>query len=118
MFSYGRLRSGRDSARDFASRNGTTYISHVSVLERLNTAVAIFAQKDTRLIFHNSSFARLWKLDASWLMTSSPDYAEVLEQQRSNRLLPEVADYPAFRERELSRFQSLIDPLEESLALS
>ena len=48
-------------------------------------------------------------------MVSSPDYAEILEQQRVNRLLPEVADYPAFRERELSRFQSLIDPFEDLL---
>lgn len=88
--------------------------SHVSVLERLSTAVAIFGA-DTRLIFHNPSFAHLWKLDASWLAMTSPDYAEVLERQRLNRLLPEVADYPAFRERELSRFQSLINPFEDLL---
>ncbi|NKD84217.1 PAS domain-containing protein [Haematospirillum jordaniae] len=90
--------------------------SHVAVLERLGTAVAIFGS-DTRLRFHNPAFARLWKLDPLWLATSNPDYAEVLEQQRLNRLLPEVADYPAFRQRELARFKALLEPMEDLLHL-
>lgn len=90
--------------------------SQVAVLERLGTAVAIFGA-DTRLRFHNPAFARLWSLDPAWLASSCPDYAEVMERQRLNRLLPEVADYPAFRQRELSRFKGLIEPMEDLLHL-
>ncbi|MCB2106268.1 MAG: PAS-domain containing protein, partial [Rhodobacteraceae bacterium] len=85
------------------------------VLERLGTSIAIFGP-DTRLIFHNAAFTRLWKLDAAWL-SETPNYAALLDSLRGQRRLPEVADFPAFKEKELSRFNSLIDPIEDVLHL-
>lgn len=89
--------------------------SHAEVLERLGTAIAVFAA-DQRLSFHNTAFAKLWKLDPFWLR-DGPSYGEILESLRDQRRLPEVADFPAFKEKELDHFHSLIEPLEDVLHL-
>lgn len=89
--------------------------SHAMVLHRLGTAIAIFGG-DGQLHFHNTAYARLWHLEESWL-AGSPTYGEILEAQRSRRLLPEVADYPAFKEAELGRFKSLLEAVEDLLHL-
>lgn len=89
--------------------------SHAMVLHRLGTAIAIFGG-DGQLHFHNTAYAKLWLLEEQWL-SSSPTYGEILEAQRSRRLLPEVADYPAFKEAELGRFKSLLEPVEDLLHL-
>lgn len=89
--------------------------SHAEVLERLGTAIAVFGA-DQRLSFHNTAFSRLWQLDQFWL-NEGPTYGEILESLRDQRRLPEVADFPAFKEKELDRFHSLIDPLEDVLHL-
>jgi len=68
--------------------------AQADVLERLGTAIAVFGA-DTRLAFHNSAFAKLWTLDATWL-NEGPTYSAVLDALRSQRRLPEVADFPAF----------------------
>ncbi|MFA7428914.1 MAG: ATP-binding protein [Rhodospirillaceae bacterium] len=89
--------------------------SHAKVLERLGTAIAIYG-RDTRLRFYNTAFAKLWRLDSEWL-DDEPTYGAVLEALRSRRLLPEVADYPAFKEVELGRFKTLLDSMEDLLHL-
>lgn len=89
--------------------------SHAMVLHRLGTAIAIFGG-DGQLHFHNTAYAKLWHFEDQWLSTS-PTYGEILEAQRSRRLLPEVADYPAFKDAELGRFKSLLEPVEDLLHL-
>jgi len=89
--------------------------SHATVLEKLGTAIAIFGP-DTRLRFCNTAFTKRWRLDREWV-DEEPTYAEFLEAVRARRLLPEVADYPAFREQELARFKSLLEPVEDLLHL-
>ena len=85
------------------------------VLERLATAIGIFST-DTRLTFFNTAFQRLWRLDGEWL-ASQPTYGGVMDALRERRLLPEVADYRAYKDEELRRFISLIDPAENLLHL-
>lgn len=89
--------------------------SHAEVLERLGTAIAVFAA-DQRLSFHNTAYTKLWELDPFWLR-DGPSYGEILESLRDQRRLPEVADFPAFKEKELDHFHSLIEPLEDVLHL-
>ncbi|MFL2769742.1 MAG: PAS-domain containing protein [Rhodospirillaceae bacterium] len=89
--------------------------SHAEVLERLGTAIAVYAA-DQRLAFYNTAFTQLWDLEDIWLR-SGPSYGDILESLREGRRLPEVADFPAFKETELDRFHSLIDPLEDVLHL-
>lgn len=89
--------------------------AHVEVLERLATAIAIYST-DTRLTFFNTAFVRLWRLERDWL-TTQPTYGSVLDSLRDRRLLPEVADYRAYKEDELKRFISLIESAETLLHL-
>lgn len=85
------------------------------VMERLATAIAIFST-DTKLTFFNTAFTRLWRLERDWL-AAQPTYGSVLDSLRDRRLLPESADYRAYKEDELKRFISLIDPMETLLHL-
>ena len=89
--------------------------SQSDILERLGTAIAVF-QSDTRLSFHNTAFEKLWQLDPLWL-AEAPTYGDLLEALRRDRRLPEVADFPAFKEQELARFTSLLEPREDVLHL-
>ncbi|OAN50197.1 histidine kinase [Paramagnetospirillum marisnigri] len=89
--------------------------AHAEVLEHLATAIAIFST-DTRLTFFNTAFVRLWRLEEEWLR-AQPTYGAVLDALRERRLLPEAADYRAYKEDELKRFISLIDAAETLLHL-
>jgi PAS domain-containing protein len=89
--------------------------AQADVLERLGTAIAVFGP-DTRLAFHNAAFAKLWVLESAWL-AEAPTYGAVLDAKRNQRRLPEVADFPAFKDKELARFNSLLEPLEDVLHL-
>lgn len=89
--------------------------AHAEVLERLGTSIAIFGP-DTRLKFFNQAYARLWDLDESWLRTE-PTNAELLEELRARRRLPEYADYQTFKREWLTRYTHLLEPTEELLHL-
>ncbi len=89
--------------------------AHAEVLERLGTAIAIFGP-DTRLRFFNQAYARLWDLDESWLR-NEPTNAELLEELRARRRLPEYADYQTFKRERLTRYTHLVEPMEELLHL-
>lgn len=82
------------------------------VLEHLSTAIAIFGP-ETRLVYHNPAFARLWRLESAWLYDSQPSYGELLDLWRDRRALPEVPDYPAFRAAEMERFAVLHEPMQD-----
>ena len=85
------------------------------VLEQLATAIAIYST-DTRLAFHNTAFARLWRLDPEWL-AGLPSYGEVLDLLRERRILPEVVEYRAYKDDEIRLFTSLIQSVETLLHL-
>ena len=78
--------------------------THTRTLNRVATAIAIFDMKQ-RLTFYNQAYLELWSLDQSFLETT-PSETEILDQLRSMRQLPEEADYRAWRERQLSIYQS------------
>ncbi len=115
----GRLTSGvaHDITRqeELETRVKREAAAHADVLERLTTAIAIFGT-DTRLVFFNTAFAKLWRIDQSWLL-DGPTYGNLLDALRGERKLPEVADFPAYKDKELARFNSLIEPLEDVLHL-
>jgi len=85
------------------------------VLERINTAVAVFGP-DTRLLFFNPSYTRLWGLDEAWLRTE-PTHAELLEELRTRRKLPETADFRSFKRERLALYTKLMDAHEELMHL-
>ncbi len=89
--------------------------AHAEVLEALNTAIAIYAA-NTRLIFFNSEFVKLFRLDEKWLATE-PTLNEVLEAQREKRRLPEQADWRAYKRGTLDLFTDVTEPIEDVLHL-
>ncbi len=84
---------------------------HAETLDRLGTAIAIFGA-DKRLAFHNSAFVRLWGLSEDWL-EGHPHDSEILERLRDQRLLPEQADFPAWKRQRLALYTAVIEPREE-----
>lgn len=79
--------------------------AHTSTLNKLDTAIAIFGP-DQRLRFYNAAYAALWPLDAQWLETRPTD-GEILDRLRSQRCLPEQANYREWRARQLSAYTTL-----------
>lgn len=82
--------------------------SHQQTLQNLTIPIEIYGP-DQRLRFYNDAYAKLWDLDVMWLDTR-PKMTEVLEQMRISRKLPEVANFPAFKEARQRLFTMLVDP--------
>ena len=85
------------------------------MLQSLATPVEIYGP-DKRLEFFNQAFARLWRLDTAWL-SGRPSQGEVLDAMHERRMLPETADFRAFKESRQRLFTNLIEPLEELMHL-
>ena len=89
--------------------------AHAQVLQSLNTSIAVYVA-DTRLIFFNREFVKLFDFKEGWL-ASEPTLSEVLEAQRERRRLPEQADWRVFKKRMNDLFTSVTEPEEELLQL-
>ncbi|HUR43541.1 MAG TPA: ATP-binding protein [Aestuariivirga sp.] len=79
--------------------------AHASTLDKLDTAIAIFGP-DQRLRFHNAAYAALWPIDGKWLETRPSD-GEILDRLRSQRCIPEQANYREWRAKQLSAYTTL-----------
>ena len=84
--------------------------AHGRTLDQLSTAVAIFDRRK-QLVFHNTAYRQLWSLDQAFLETQ-PSESEILERLRARRMLPEQADFRAWKEAHLASYQSL-DTIEQ-----
>ncbi|MGA3340202.1 MAG: ATP-binding protein [Methylocella sp.] len=79
--------------------------AHARTLDQLSTAVAIF-DGGKQLVFHNAAYRQLWALDQAWL-DQRPTDSEILDRLRAARLLPEQADFRAWKAGLLAAYQSL-----------
>ena len=79
--------------------------AHTRTLDQFPTAVAMFDSAQ-RLVFHNAAYRQLWNLDDSFL-ASRPSDGEILDRLRTARLLPEQADYRAWKAGVLDAYRSL-----------
>lgn len=86
-----------------------------SVLENIRTAIAIYGP-DLSLIFYNQAYAKLWRIDDSFL-EDKPTILEILDKQRELRRLPEQADFSAYKAKRKALFTNLIDMKEELVQL-
>ncbi|MFT0891435.1 PAS-domain containing protein [Pseudochelatococcus sp. G4_1912] len=78
--------------------------AHARTLDRLPTAVAIF-DADKRLVFHNAAYRKLWAIDDAFL-ASAPGDSELLDRLRSERKLPEQADFRKWKGELLSSYRA------------
>ncbi|HEY8566749.1 MAG TPA: PAS-domain containing protein [Beijerinckiaceae bacterium] len=79
--------------------------AHVRTLDQLPTAVAMFDAKQ-RLIFHNAAYRQLWTLDQTFL-DARPSDGEILDRLRTDRKLPEQADFRSWKTGVLSAYRAL-----------
>ncbi len=83
--------------------------NHVRTLHQLPAAVAIFDSAQ-RLQFYNEAYRALWQLDATFL-AARPGDGEILDRLRSERRLPEQADFRGWKRAVLEGYHTL-DTLE------
>lgn len=76
--------------------------AHDETLNHMAEAVIVF-DRSKRLNFHNTAFRQLFKLDEAWLV-ERPSHGQLLDRMREKRLLPEQADYGAWKGEELARY--------------
>ncbi|MEX2650672.1 MAG: PAS-domain containing protein [Alphaproteobacteria bacterium] len=88
-------------------------LAHREVMANLKTPIAVL-DHDKRLEFFNESFAATWRLDPSWL-GSEPTYGEILDAMRERRLLPEMADFRAYKRELLESFETATETVEDVL---
>lgn len=79
--------------------------SHVRLLDRLPTAVAVF-DSGQRLSYRNVAYERLWSLDPSYL-DSSPGDGEIMDRLRAERRLPEMGGYRDWKTQWLKAYASI-----------
>jgi len=79
--------------------------AHARTLDQLQTAVAIF-DGSRRLVFYNSAYRLLWRLDAAFL-DQNPSDSEILDQLRAEHRLEEQADFRAWKTRLMLAYQSV-----------
>ena len=85
------------------------------MLDRLSAGVVQFS-RDRSLTFFNQPFARLFAVPLDWL-AERPEFDRVLDRMRENRQLPEVRDYPQWKEEHRAWFTSGVSAEEEDWLL-
>jgi signal transduction histidine kinase len=85
------------------------------MLDRLSAGVAQFA-RDRSLIFFNQPFARMFSLTGDFL-ADRPEFDQVIEAMREQANLPEVRDFPDWKEERRRWFTSGLAADEEDWLL-
>lgn len=83
------------------------------VMASLKTPIAILGA-DKRLKFFNDAYAAMWRLEPPWL-AEEPTYGELLDAMRDRRLLPEMADFRAYKRKLMAEFETATEPVEDVL---
>jgi len=78
--------------------------AHARTLDQLATAVATFDRRK-QLVFHNEAYRALFGLDEAFL-EQRPSEPEILDRLRASRMLPEQANFRAWKEEHLARYHS------------
>ncbi|MBM3542857.1 MAG: PAS domain-containing protein, partial [Alphaproteobacteria bacterium] len=89
--------------------------AHREVLERLAIPIVVYGA-DMRVRFFNRAYVHAWQFEESWL-EAGPTVTEVIDRLRERRLIPEAADFPAYKREKVRQFTSLLEPVEEFLHL-
>ena len=79
--------------------------AHARTLDLLSTAVAMFDSRK-RLVFHNSAYRQLWSLDQAFV-DQHPTDSEILDTLRARGLLPEQADFRAWKDQIHQAYQAI-----------
>ena len=100
--------TGKDQAEKELERHLT---AHSETLDKLATGIAIFGP-DKKLQYYNQAYASLWALDPAWLDTHPSD-SSILDRLFENRLLPEQADFKAWKKQRLDLYKHVTEQPDE-----
>ena len=75
------------------------------MIDRLATAVAAF-DKSKRLTFYNAAYRQTWSLEPAFL-DQRPTDSEILDRLRARHLLPEQADFRAWKAQQMAAYQAM-----------
>ena len=89
--------------------------SQRELADRMTAGTAQF-EADRSLSFFNRPFAVMSQLDPEWL-AEKPEFDRVLERMRDNHRLPEVRDFPAWKNERRDWFTSAEEVVEEEWSL-
>ena len=89
--------------------------SQRELADRMTAGTAQF-EADRSLSFFNRPFAVMSQLDPEWL-AEKPEFDRVLERLRDNHRLPEVRDFPAWKNERRDWFTSAEEVVEEEWSL-
>lgn len=99
---------------DETKRNYRVYLdSHLDILSSLDTAFCIINIKHN-FTFGNAAFLKLWNLPDNFL-DEAPHYNLFLDTIRETKVLPEVADFKAYKEEENKAFDAITEQREDLL---
>jgi signal transduction histidine kinase len=90
--------------------------SQRELADRMTAGTAQF-DPDRTLSFFNRPFALMTELDPEWL-AEKPEFDRVIERMRDNQRLPEVRDFPAWKEERRAWFTSAEEVIEEEWMLA
>ena len=85
------------------------------ILSSLSTGIALF-DANGYLQFYNQAFCEIWKLEES-VLENRPAFSVILDILREKRILPEEANFIAYKHAELNQFSSLTHPIETIIHL-
>jgi len=90
--------------------------SQRELADRMTAGTAQF-DADRTLSFFNRPFAVMTQLDPDWL-GERPEFDRVIDRMRDNQRLPEVRDFPAWKEERRAWFTSADEVVEEEWMLA
>jgi signal transduction histidine kinase/PAS domain-containing protein len=90
--------------------------SQRELADRMTAGTAQF-DSDRMLSFFNRPFAAMTQLDPDWL-AERPEFDRVIDRMRDNQRLPEVRDFPAWKEERRAWFTSADEVAEEEWMLA
>jgi signal transduction histidine kinase len=89
--------------------------SQRELADRMTAGTAQF-EPDRTLSFFNRPFAVMTQLDREWL-AEKPEYDRVIDRMRDKQRLPEVRDFPAWKDERRDWFTSAEEVIEEEWML-
>jgi signal transduction histidine kinase/PAS domain-containing protein len=89
--------------------------SQRELADRMTAGTAQF-DSEKSLTFFNRPFAAMAQLDPDWL-AETPEFDRVIERMRDNQRLPEVRDFPVWKEERRAWFTSTEEVIEEEWML-
>jgi signal transduction histidine kinase len=90
--------------------------SQRELADRMTAGTAQF-DSDRMLSFFNRPFAVMTRLDPDWL-AERPEFDRVIDRMRDNQRLPEVRDFPAWKDERRAWFTSADEVVEEEWMLA